>query len=251
MNMKLKRFLFEKTYFKSKKNSVIAIILLMTILSILILKSNHRHRTSLLQQISEAEFVINEKFNLYELNKTAYPLDSGFRAQIDQMYKLVHLDLKGSPPKITYLKNLIHYFKRIGINGVLIEYEDMFPFNESLSSIANGNAYKKEELEEIFKLLTDQKMLIIPLIQTYGHLEFVLKLNKFKYLRESVNHYQVITPCLEDSYELVLFRIIDQILEVHSKHIQYIHIGCDEVYHINKHIACKSMNLNTVQEFFI
>ena len=45
--------------------------------------------------------------------------------------------------------------------------------------------------------------------------------------------------------------MIDQILELHPQSIQYIHIGCDEVYHVNKHHACKSLNLLTVEDYFM
>lgn len=237
--------------FKTKRSATIGIVFLMILLTMLILIQNSNTTVELDDNNINYRFVLNDKFQLYELNRTIYPVNNDFRSKINKMYKLVHLDLKGSPPKIKYLKNLINYFHEIGINGVLIEYEDMFPFSDKLAKISNGNAYKKEELEEIFNLLVEKGFLIIPLIQTYGHLEFVLKLNEFKHLRELEQHYQVITPCLEDSYELVIFRIIDQILELHPQSIQYIHIGCDEVYHINKHFACKSLNLFTVQEYFI
>lgn len=197
------------------------------------------------------DFILNLKYNLYELNNNLYEINTEFKYKIDKMYKLVHLDLKGSPPKLNYLKNLIKYFKTININGILIEYEDMFPYDNNLKSISNSNAYKKEELKELFDLLIENQFLIIPLIQTYGHLEFILKLDEFKQLRESKQHFQVITPCLEDSYISVLFPMIDQILDMHPSNIEYIHIGCDEVYHVAKHLACQISSMKTTQDFFI
>jgi hypothetical protein len=41
--------------------------------------------------------------------------------------KIVHLDLKGMPPRVSYLAKLFPLFKQMGVTGILLEYEDMFP----------------------------------------------------------------------------------------------------------------------------
>ena len=168
------------------------------------------------------------------------------------MHKLVHLDLKGSPPKLNYLKSFIPYLKQIGATGLLIEYEDFFPYKNDLEPIANQNHYTNAELEQIFNLIKSNEMIIVPLIQTYGHLEFVLKLKQYAHLREDEKHFNVITPCLNDTYDTVLYKLIDQMLDTHAEqNIEYIHIGCDEVYFVNKHAACRNLNLSSVEDFFI
>lgn len=42
--------------------------------------------------------------------------------------RIFHIDLKGAAPKLDYLLKLIPFIKKIGATGILIEYEDMFPF---------------------------------------------------------------------------------------------------------------------------
>lgn len=172
---------------------------------------------------------------------------------MNKMERYVHLDLKGSPPKLAYLKELIPYMKNVGASGLLIEYEDYFPYSNDLESIKNQNHYTKQEMTQLFALLKESQLKLIPLIQTYGHMEFVLKLKEFAYLREAKQHYQVITPCLNDTYDKVIYKMIDQILEMHPEELEYIHIGCDEVYHVNVNPACsKNLNsLSTIQDFFI
>ena len=60
-----------------------------------------------------------------------------------------------------------------------------------------------EEIQFIKKQAEANNLYVIPLVQTYGHLEWVLKLKKFAHLRDSAEFPQVITQCLEESYELI------------------------------------------------
>lgn len=202
-------------------------------------------------QLKPAQF--NGQFKDKFRNKQEETIHQVTKA-IDTMKRLVHLDLKGSPPKLTYLSDLIPYFKRIGATGVLIEYEDFFPYEIDLESIRNQNHYTKQEINQIMKLLKDSNLDVIPLVQTYGHLEFVLKLKQFSHLREDKKHFSAISPCLEDSYEKLLYPMIDQVLENHPEDIGYIHIGCDEVYLMNKNAACTSLKGHdefTTEDWFL
>lgn len=61
-------------------------------------------------------------------------------------HKIVHLDLKGAPPKIEYLERILPLMKSAGATGILIEYEDMFPFEGALQNISALNAYSKTEV---------------------------------------------------------------------------------------------------------
>ena len=76
---------------------------------------------------------------------------------------------------------------------------------------------------------------VIPLIQTFGHLEFVLKTEEFLELREVPRYPQVLCPSNNKSIELIK-TMIDQVLSLHHD-VKYLHIGSDEVYFIGK--KCK------------
>ena len=43
--------------------------------------------------------------------------------------RIVHLDLKGAPPSISYLKKVLTMSQGLGATGVLVEWEDMFPWS--------------------------------------------------------------------------------------------------------------------------
>lgn len=176
-------------------------------------------------------FGINKLFGngMFELPfSTANPLFKG--------HKIVHLDLKGAPPKIGYYKYLLPLFKELGATGILIEYEDMFPFDGKIKDISAGNSYTKDDISTIQNLARENHLMVIPLIQTFGHLEFILKLDKYKDYREVPRYPQVVCPTYNKTI-LLIYEIIDQVVAAHpnSKHL---HIGADEVYQIGDCSRC-------------
>jgi len=124
--------------------------------------------------------------------------------------RLVHIDFKGAPPKLSYLQKLFPLIKRFGGTGLLLEWEDMFPWSGSLSPIAAGNAYSKAEIREILKMAAVNGLEVIPLIQTFGHVEFALKLPDFAHLREVQESPQALCPSYNASMKFVE-QMIDQV----------------------------------------
>ena len=77
---------------------------------------------------------------------------------------------------------------------------------------------------------------MIPLVQTFGHMEFILKHEEFSYLRDVEEMPESICPCHNDTMGLVR-EIVDQVMAVHKK-AKYLHIGCDEVFHLGECSQC-------------
>ena len=168
---------------------------------------------------------------------------------LSKLERIVHIDLKGAPPKPEYFKEFLPMIKKFGATGIILEYEDMFPYTGKLEVVRHGNAYSKEDVKSILKLAKDNNLTVMPLVQTYGHLEWLLKHKNFAHLREDPQFPQVISPCIPESYELILGNLlfsfsfsnlhfiihifidmIDQVIELHPD-VPYFHIGCDEVYY--------------------
>lgn len=148
--------------------------------------------------------------------------------------------------------------KTLGATGILLEYEDMFPFEGILSSIAAKNAYNKKDILEILQAAKALELNVIPLVQTFGHLEFALKLKEFYHLREVPESPQSLCPSLNSSFSFIK-EMVTQVIELHLTSQQqlnkilnhddgafrnlpqmtHIHIGCDEVYQLGECPRCR------------
>ena len=147
--------------------------------------------------------------------------------------RLIHFDLKGAPPKIEFIQQVMEIAAKLGATGILIEYEDMFPYEGSLKSISASNHYSKADVSftslnakenvKIKKLFLQKRQVktllaaaaanhleVIPLIQTFGHLEYALKLQEFAPLRENPDVPQAICPSRNESLRLVE-SLVDQV----------------------------------------
>ncbi|EOA94796.1 Hexosaminidase domain-containing protein, partial [Anas platyrhynchos] len=152
--------------------------------------------------------------------------------------RLVHLDLKGAAPKVSYLEQLFPLLSRLGANGVLIEYEDMFPFKGELEVLRSPYAYSEEDIDWIQQLAELHKLEVVPLVQTFGHVEFILKHEKYQHLREVERFPNSFNPHVPDTLAL-LKSLLSQVMEKHRRS-SWIHIGADEVFHLGEGMDSKS-----------
>eukprot|EP00794_Sanderia_malayensis_P007244 gene7244-8052_t len=150
--------------------------------------------------------------------------------------KLVHIDLKGAPPTINYLIEVTPLLKKLGATGILIEYEDMFPYDGILQGISSRNAYKRDDIKRLLRTASENSLTIIPLLQSFGHLEFALKHKTFAHLREVPKYFDMLCPLKNGSKSLV-YAMIDQIVDLHPG-IKHLHVGGDEVFHLQLCETC-------------
>ncbi|KAJ8932793.1 hypothetical protein NQ314_014497 [Rhamnusium bicolor] len=202
------------------------LLVTLSVLTILYFMWKRPNKTTISRQHKE-----NYMFN--EFARTEY--DS--RSLAFEGEKIVHLDLKGAPPKISYYVKLFPLLATLGATGVLIEYEDMFPYTGALLNNTSAlNAYSLEDIRTINKLAKQNNLIVIPLIQTFGHMEFILKLSEYKDFREVPTYPQVICPTHENTLKLIT-SMIEQIIAAHPES-KLIHIGADEVYYLGMCDRC-------------
>ncbi|CDW91252.1 hexosaminidase d [Stylonychia lemnae] len=155
---------------------------------------------------------------------------------------LIHLDFKGAPPTISFLKKLITYLGERYTNlvtGIIFEFEDTFPYDGYLTQLRGLNFYSKDQIKDIVELTKKYKFKIVPLIQTFGHLEFALKRERFSHLREQNDNYQSLCPLKQDSKQFVLNLIEQNIQILGLDNLQLIHLGADEVFNLGSCRDCQ------------
>lgn len=82
-------------------------------------------------------------------------------------HRVVHLDLKGAPPKLSYIKTILPLIREAGATALLIEYEDMFPFWGPLKNISAKNCYTAQEIQKI-QVLAAQNNLVKLLVMYFS-----------------------------------------------------------------------------------
>lgn len=145
--------------------------------------------------------------------------------------RIVHFDLKGAPFQVGYYEKIFKMISGdLGATGVLMEWEDMFPYTGKLSVVNNGYAYKPDEIKTILGYAKKYNLEVIPLIQTFGHLEWILKHPEFAHLREVDRYAQVVCLSKPEAIEIIK-DLIDQVMALHPD-INYFHMGADEAFQV-------------------
>ena len=81
-----------------------------------------------------------------------YPGGGGVRTNGPPAYRVVHLDLKGAPPKLAYLREIFPLIAKSGGNTLLIEYEDMFPYSGIMANASALNSWSMDQIHQLTSL---------------------------------------------------------------------------------------------------
>ena len=65
---------------------------------------------------------------------------------------LVLIDLKGAPPKLSYLRQLFPLIASARANALLLEYEDMFPYQGSVANASALNSWSIDQVKELGRM---------------------------------------------------------------------------------------------------
>ncbi|MEK3793478.1 DUF4838 domain-containing protein [Paenibacillus sp. FSL R7-0204] len=155
----------------------------------------------------------------------------------DTELRVMNFDLRQTFSKPERLIDYLAEFSRYKTNAVLIEYEDKFPFSIHPEFVHPQHALSREELEALQAAAHEHYIEIIPLQQSFGHLEYVLRHDAWKHLRETEESTGEICPSHPQTYELIT-SLLAEMMDAHPES-RYIHLGCDEVYSLCECEACR------------
>jgi hypothetical protein len=138
-----------------------------------------------------------------------------------------HLDLRIQAMPMPALKKLALQLSKGGINTLIMEWEGTYPFKDE-PLIPNRYAYTREEIVSFISYCKTLKIDVIPLQQSFGHVEYILRHYKYAALREDQKDYSQVNPLKEDLARKLFTTLYKDLISTHSS--PYIHIGGDETY---------------------
>lgn len=139
----------------------------------------------------------------------------------------IHLDLKYAIPSKAYLNRWAADLPKLGMNTLLIEYEDKFPFRKH-PFLRHEDAFTEDELKRFLDAARGAGLRVVPLVQSLSHLEFALGHEKLAHLRERSDIITQIDTSNPDALRLV-FDLMDDVLAMHEED-EWFHVGGDEAW---------------------
>lgn len=150
-------------------------------------------------------------------------------------FRCYHMDLKKGSGGLADLKRTLKRLRTLRYNQVLIEYENRIRLN-SLPGVEAPDAFTKDEVRELTAYAEENGIRVIPLLQSFGHLEYLLKHPDYRKYSELPDNFQQLCPLNDEAFELWK-KVFDEILALHPGS-EYFHIGGDEAFNLGRCPKC-------------
>ena len=147
----------------------------------------------------------------------------------------IHLDLKGYGFHFDKLIETCHLLSHYKINAILLEVEDKFQY-QCAPEVAVEGAYTKEQFQELSACCESLFIQVIPKLQALGHVDYILKHERFAGLREKDHPFQF---CPRNEEAHALWRsMASELFECFPGH-DFFHIGADETANLGECPICE------------
>tara|TARA_R110002111_G_scaffold217755_1_gene280063 strand:- start:64 stop:1623 length:1560 start_codon:yes stop_codon:yes gene_type:complete len=160
----------------------------------------------------------------------------------DFKVKGFHLDLRIQVMKPQALKELATELSGLGINTLIMEWEGTYPYKKH-AVISNEYSYTRNEVKDFISYCENLGIKVIPLQQSLGHVEYILRNPRYSNLKEDRKDISQLCP-MEAMESKALFKdLFSDLVETHNS--DYIHIGGDETYLLGH---CEKCQLKVKEE---
>lgn len=145
-----------------------------------------------------------------------------------------YLDMRGLYPVFENLLVHIAEMAQYKLNTLVIEYEDKLP-RENTEFCAE-NALTPQQHATLMATARENFIDVIPLQQSFGHLEYALKLPQYRALRETPDTPGEMCPLRPGAFALAS-QLIEETARLHPDS-RFVHLGCDEVWSLGTSPEC-------------
>ncbi len=160
-----------------------------------------------------------------------------------------HIDMNIAAYRGDYLKRELKRLAGLGYDTIIWEVENNIRWT-TCPECVSPDAFTKEEFRELLDYGRKIGLEPIPLLQTIGHCEYVLKHDKYKPLAEVPDRIDQYCP-RNPGVAALLRRWIGEYLEVFGD-VQYFHLGADEAYTLGQCSRCAAYAAeHSLSELFI
>ena len=146
-----------------------------------------------------------------------------------------HIDLRIQVMTPQALNKFATELAGFGINTLVMEWEATYPY-EKHATISNKLAYTREEIQSFVNYCNSIGIDVIPLQQCFGHVEYILRNNRYAALREDPKAPSQVCPLKTESDSLLFSDLFADMASLHTS--KYIHIGGDETYLLGHCAEC-------------
>jgi hypothetical protein len=147
-----------------------------------------------------------------------------------------HIDLNVAQFSRVYLEKWLKILAQEGYDTILWEIENNIAW-DSCPECASPDAFSKSEFGEILAYSRKLGLEPIPLFQTIGHVEYVLKHDPYKHLREIPEDVYQYCPRNPEVVPFVV-KWIEEYFEVFTN-LRYFHLGADEAWSLGSCDRCR------------
>ncbi len=151
--------------------------------------------------------------------------------------RAMHIDFRPKSYYFDYLLATIDRLAEMKYNCLLVEWENKFPFKRR-REVVHPEALTWEQIDALKARCARHGIAIMPLIQTFGHLQFALSVPQNARLREVADNSSEICPLKPDAVELVRDLVRD-VIDGHPES-RFIHLGADEAYVMGSCPECRA-----------